>query len=143
MCIRDSYRRRGYDFDSRWEDELASIRCKKIMDQFEQREELYSFELKKAAGFGKNGEKNFEGVVTELQMQTYLILRDFRRKTNKRGEEYGWPVSVYSTPECLWGYDVVSSAYKEEPEESKERIFEQFQQHFPKAARKDMLKILG
>lgn len=138
-----NYRRQGYDFDSRWEDELASIRCKKIMDQFEQEKELYSFELKKAAGFGKNGEKNFEGIVTELQMQTYLIQRDFRRKLNKRGEEYGWPVSVYSTPESLWGYDVVSAAYKEEPEKSKERILEQFQQHFPKAKRKDMLKVLG
>ena len=30
-----NYRRQGYDFDSRWEDELANIRCKKIMDQFE------------------------------------------------------------------------------------------------------------
>lgn len=138
-----NYRRQGYDFDSRWEDELASIRCKKIMDQFEQEKELYSFELKKATGFGKNGEKNFEGIVTELQMQTYLIQRDFRRKLNKRGEEYGWPVSVYSTPESLWGYDVVSAAYKEEPEKSKERILEQFQQHFPKATRKDMLKVLG
>lgn len=138
-----NYRKQGYDFDSRWEDELASIRCKKIMDQFEQEKELYSFELKKAAGFGKNGEKNFEGIVTELQMQTYLIQRDFRRKLNKRGEEYGWPVSVYSTPESLWGYDVVSAAYKEEPEKSKERILEQFQQHFPKAKRKDMLKVLG
>lgn len=138
-----NYRRQGYDFDSRWEDELASIRCKKIMDQFEQNKELYSFELKKAAGFGRNGEKNFEGIVTELQMQTYLIQRDFRRKVNKRGEEYGWPVSVYSTPESLWGYDVVSAAYKEEPEKSKERILGQFQQHFTKAARKDMLKVLG
>ena len=69
--------------------------------------------------------------------------RDSRRKLNKRGEEYGWPVSVYSTPESLWGYDMVSAAYKEEPEESKERNLRQFQQHFPKAARKDMLKVLG
>ena len=113
------------------------------MDQFEQQKELYSFELKKAAGFGKNGEKNFEGIVTELQMQTYLIQRDFRRKVNKRGEEYGWPVSVYSTPESLWGYDVVSAAYKEEPEESKDKIFWQLRQNFSTAFEKTIVKVIG
>lgn len=70
------------------------------------------------AGFGKNGEKNFEGTITDLQMRTYLVMRDFRRKRNKAGFEYGWPIAVYSTPEKIWGYDLVTSAYKEKPEES-------------------------
>ena len=81
--------------------------------------------------------------MTELQMQTYLIQRDFRRKVNKRGEEYGWPVSVYSTPESLWGYDVVSAAYKEEPEESGDKIFRQLRQNFPATTREAILKVLG
>lgn len=29
-----NYRRDGYDFDSRWDEELASMRAKRIMDQF-------------------------------------------------------------------------------------------------------------
>ena len=29
-----NYRRDGYDFDACWDDELANIRCKKIMDCF-------------------------------------------------------------------------------------------------------------
>ncbi len=69
--------------------------------------------------------------------------RDSRRKLNRRGEEYGWPVSVYSTPECLWGYDVVSAAYKEEPEESRDKIFRQIGQNFPAASREAILKVLG
>ena len=68
-----NYRRDGYDFDSRWDEELASMRCKRIMDQFESKDELFSFELKRLAGFGKDGEKNFEGTVTDLQMQSYLL----------------------------------------------------------------------
>ena len=112
------------------------------MDPFERQEELYSFALKKSAGFGKNGEKNFDGVVTELQMQTYLIVRDFRQKINKKGVSYGWPVSVYSTPEHLWGYELVSSAYKEEPEESRERIYRQLKQNFPNASKEAVLKVL-
>lgn len=138
-----NYRRQGYDFDSRWEDGLAGIRCKKIMEQLELKGEMFSFELKKAAGFGKNGEKNFEGAVTELQMQAYLILRDFRHKTNKKGEAYGWPVSVYSTPEQLWGYEWISMAYKERPEESREKVFEQVRQNFPHASQEGILKVLG
>ena len=79
-----NWRRDGYDFDSRWDEELASIRCKRVMDQFENRPELFSFELKRLAGFGKEGEKNFDGTVTDLQMQSYLLIRDFRRRINKK-----------------------------------------------------------
>ena len=43
------------------------------MDLFEDERELYSFEVKKMAGFGKGGEKNFDGVITELQMQGYIV----------------------------------------------------------------------
>lgn len=138
-----NYRRDGYDFDAKWDDELVSVRSKKIIDQFEDHEELYSSELKKMAGFGKNGEKNFEGVVTELQMQTYLIVRDFRQKMNKKGVGYGWPVSIYSTPEKLWGYDVVAGAYREDPAASRERIFEQARKNFPGATEKQLGKVLG
>lgn len=137
-----NYRRDGYDFDARWDEELASARSKKIVEQFANHEELYSFELKKLAGFGKNGEKNFEGVVTELQMQTYLVVRDFRQKVNKKGMKYGWPVAVYSTPEQLWGYEVVAGAYAEEPKTSKERIFEQVRKNFPGSTEKQLMKLL-
>ena len=34
--------------------------------------EIYSNELKKQAGFGKDGEKGFDGAITNLMMQTYL-----------------------------------------------------------------------
>lgn len=43
----------------------------------------------KRAGFGKEGEKGFDGVITTLQMQTYLCLRDFRQRKNKKGEVVG------------------------------------------------------
>ena len=47
------------------------------------------------------GEKNFEGTVTDLQMGGYLLIRDFRQRINKKGVPYGWPISVYTTPEAL------------------------------------------
>lgn len=136
-------RRDGYDFDSRWDEELASMRAKRIMDQFTENDELFSFQLKQLAGFSKGGEKNFDGVVTELQMQSYLIIRDFRRRLNKKGAPYGWPISVYSTPEALWGYDHVASAYSLEPKESRERIRAQVKQNFPDALDLELDVVLG
>lgn len=138
-----NYRRSGYDFDSRWEDELASRRAKKVMDPFLEQDELFSFELKELAGFGKGGEKNFEGVVTELQMQTYLTVKDFRQKVNKQGKPYGWSVSVYTTPEKLWDYETVSAAYNEAPEVSRERIVARVQQLFPNATEKQIAAVIG
>ncbi len=130
-----NYRRDGYDFDARYDDELASSRSKKIMDLFEDERELYSFDVKKMAGFGKGGEKNFDGVITELQMQGYIVTRDFRRRRRKKdGVEYGWPIAVYTTPENLWDYETVSSAYKEDPKISYSRIVEQVKKEFPDAS---------
>lgn len=102
------------------------------MDLFEDERELYSFEVKKMAGFGKGGEKNFDGVITELQMQGYIVIRDFRRRRRKTdGVEYGWPIAVYTTPENLWDYETVSAAYKEDSQISYSRIVEQVKKEFP------------
>lgn len=139
-------RRDGYDFDALWEDGKASARQKKIMDLYGEElmnKEYFSNELKKKAGFGKDGEKGFEGIITGLQMQMYLCTRDFRQRVNKKGEEYGWPVAVYSTPEGLWGYEHVTSAYKEKTEESVKRIAKHVSEIYPIATAKQIKKLIG
>ena len=78
-----NFRRDGYDFDSRWEDGLANRREKSVIDLVTGRDDdgdmifpdirILSTDLKKKAGFGKEGEKNYPGIVTGLQMQTYLV----------------------------------------------------------------------
>ena len=101
--------------------------------------ELYTYEMKEKGGFGKGGEKNFEGVLTRLQMQTYLVVKDFRPRLNKKGEEYGWPVAIMTPPEYMWGYKHVTERYKETPEESFAGIAKQIGRHFDadaKAVRK-------
>ena len=138
-----NWRRDGYDFDSRWDEELATMRQKRIMDCFSEKDEWFSFELKRQAGFGKGGEKNFEGTVTDLQMGGYLLIRDFRRRLNKKGFPYGWHISVYSTPEALWGYDHISSAYSVDPAESRALIYEQIRKNFPEATQEELDTALG
>ena len=127
-------RRDGYDFDALWDDGKASLRQKKIMDLFEEEStKLFSFEIKQNAGFGKGGEKGFEGTLTELQMRTYLCMRDFKKRVNKKGEEYGWDVAIYAVPEQLYGYRHVAKAYNETPEESAERIVKQIKKYYKDA----------
>ncbi len=137
-----NYRRDGYDFDARWDDELAGIRHKKIMDQFEKQKEWIALDLKREAGFGKNGEKNFPGIITALQMQSYLVVRDFRCKVSKKGNEYGMPVCVYMKPEDIWGREMVTSAYGEAPEISGQRIREHLKKLWPQVTEKQLDKIL-
>lgn len=138
-----NYRRDGYDFDARYDDELASSKSKKIMDLFESEKELYSFEVKKMAGFGKGGEKNFDGVITELQMQGYLVTRDFRRRRRKKdGVEYGWAIAVYTTPENLWDYETVTAAYQEAPETSYKKVMEKIRKEFPGASEELIRKVM-
>lgn len=146
-----NFRRDGYDFDARWDDELIGIRHKGIMDCFENSSnsriaEYTGLQLKQLAGFGKGGHKNFDGIMTDLQMQTYLVIREFRRKRNKKGQEYGMPVCVYCRPEDLWGYEVVTGSYREEPLRSKEKIYGRLKELYPdvdgKAADRLLMKQL-
>jgi len=138
-----NYRRDGYDFDALWDDEKASMRQKKIMDLFETDEKLFSYEIKQKAGFGKGGEKNFEGTLTNLQMQMYLCPMDYQRRRTKNGKEYGWTVAVMTTPEQLWGRDLVTSAYKEDPNMSWGRIVAHMKERYPVASEKLVKRVLG
>lgn len=105
--------------------------------------QILSTELKQLAGFGRNGEKNFPGITTDLMMKTYLITADFRRRINKKGSEYGMAVSVLTTPESIWGYDRVASAYGESPHESWKRIVDSVKTLYPNAKMSDITKLIG
>ena len=105
--------------------------------------QILSSNLKKQAGFGKNGEKNYPGIITGLQMQTYLVITGFRRRANKRGAAYGMPVSVLQPPEAVWGYEVITSAYNEEPEVSWQRIYDYMEELYPGHSDKEIFKVIG
>lgn len=141
-----NYRRDGYDFDALWDDELATARQKKIMDLWDgdkKNREIFSFEVRREAGFSKGGEKNFEGTVTQLQMMCYLVICDFRQRRNKAGGLYGWPIAVLCTPEHLFGRELVTEAYREEPAESLKKIVERVQNCFPDASRQQIMRTVA
>lgn len=148
-----NFRRDGYDFDAHWEDGLASRREKAIMDLLTDRDEdgdvvwkddqILTTDLKRKAGFGKGGLKNFPGIITGLMMQTYLVTADFHKRVNKRGEEYGMPVSVLLPPEAIWGYERVTAAYTEKTEESWQRIFDRVTELYPQAEESGVIRLIG
>jgi hypothetical protein len=137
-----AYRRDGYDFDSRYEDGMASYRAKRIMDVLEQTNVLPSNEIKAIAGFGKGGEKGFEGVMTSLQMQTYITVHSFRRRVNKKNEEYGWSVANFTFSENLFGAEHVRSQYQMSQAEAKQRIMDRVMIKFPMAESSEIERVI-
>ena len=128
-----NFRRDGYDFEGFYEDGRMKRGAKQILDTLELNGdavglELMSGQIRKKAGV----EKGFDGLLIELQMQSFLLISGFQRKRNKRGEEYGWNLPSFMTPETKWGYDFVNSV-DEDPSLSGERIREQVRKLYPRA----------
>ena len=138
-----NYRRDGYDFDARFDDGLASLRDKSLYDVAAERGSLSSKELKVLAGYGKGGEKGFDGRVTRLQMQTYLLISDFVYALDRYGREYGWGIACYATPEHRFGEDWLAEAYREDAARSKERVYAHLEGLFPEASEKQLRRLLG
>ncbi len=138
-----NYRRDGYDFDARFDDELASYKDKGIYDAVAASGALLSKELKEKCDYRKGGNKGFDTVITRLQMQTYINIADFVYMKDKLGNVYGWGVAKYSTPEAMFGYEYVTSAYVRDPAESKERMRAHLTGLLPDADERQILRVLG
>ena len=137
-----NYRRDGFDFDSRYESGLASRKDMNVYDTVSRYGTVLSKKLKSLCGYSKGGEKGFDGVITRLQMQTYICVADFEYMRDKYGKQYGWGVARYSTPEELLGYEAVTSAYSREPAESLERILDHLKNVLPEADGARLLKMI-
>ena len=137
-----NYRRDGYDSEGFYEDGKMKNGAKKILDALELDEnavglEMMSGPIRKKAGV----EKGFDGLLIELQMESFLLISRFQQKRNKRGVEYGWHLPSFMTPETKWSYDEVNSV-DESPEESWSRIMAQVRGFFPDAEEGKLKKAL-
>lgn len=113
-----NYRRDGYDFDARYEDSLAPERAKRIVDLLSAGGSMHAPDIKRRAGFLDGTVKGFDGMLSLLQMQTYLTVFSFDYKTDRFGNAYGFGVGRYGLMEDKFGADFVSGAYEESPEDS-------------------------
>ncbi len=126
-----NYRRDGYDFDARYDDGLASRQDKELYELIDANAPILSKPLKKLGNYGKNGKKGFDTMITRLQMQCYITSNDFRYAVDKCGNEYGWGLAEYTTPERLFGKAFTDKVYKCEPKESYEKLMRHMRKILP------------
>ena len=138
-----NYRRDGYDFDARFEDGLASYRDKRLYELIDENGPVLSKGLKALGNYRKGGNKGFDTSITRLQAQGYVIISDFVYMVDKKGNEYGWGVAEYATPEQFLGAEFTEQVYARTPQESYERIWEHMKKILPGAEEKDIRKLLG
>lgn len=99
-------------------------------------------ELRDACGFiGKNMRSRFDSFITKLQMGTYIVTEDFVYPLDKHGNQYGWGLSLLTTPESLYGKESCSCVRT--PAESYQKLFEHFRDILPKATDKQICKLIG
>lgn len=101
-----------------------------------------SKDLKRLAGFGGEGLKGFDTVMTSLQMQTYITVHSFEYAHDKYGKPYGWGIARYAVTEDVLGVEVTQGAYDRSPEESKARIIQHLGMLCPDAFDDDLEKLI-
>ncbi len=137
-----NYRRDGYDFDARFEDGLASIEDRDLYELLDANAPILTKPLKRLGNYRKGGRKGFDSSITRLQKLCYVIISDFTYATDKYGNEYGWGIAEYSTPELYFGKKFTNSVYKRTPEESYARLFKHFKKILPGVEDKWIEKML-
>jgi len=138
-----NYRRDGYDFDARFDDELASYRDKELYDLISQNSPILSKELRIKGNYVKGGKKGFETLINRLQSQCYVLVGDFVYSHDKNGREYGWGIAEYSTPEVFMGSGFTDAVYKRTPEESYRRLLDRLKKMFPEIPEARLCKFLS
>ena len=103
---------------------------------------VLSKRLKELRNYRKGGNTGFETCITRLQMQSYVCIADFVYMQDRYGRPYGWGVAEYATPEELFGYDFITSAYQRDPQESREHILRHLHTLLPNAAEKQLETII-
>ncbi len=147
-----NYRRDGYDFDSRFEDGLATYNEQYLYNIIAERHSILSKDAKAIGGYVKprtkgpdewEPRKGFDTLITRLQMECYVLTSDFEYEVDKKGNFYGWGVARYATPEEFYGKRFSNRVYKRTPEESYKRILRHFKKILPDADEDEIKRFLG
>lgn len=134
-----NYRRDGYDFEGYYEDGNASHRDKAVYDVLERYGNILSRALKRECG----APKGYDGILTRLQMRTFMVTSNFEYEVDRFGTPHGWGLARYATPEDYFGMDYMNAIYERKPEESYLRIYEHLRELFPEADEKEIRKLIG
>lgn len=102
---------------------------------------MISRDLRDACGLtGPKMRGKFDNYVNKLQMACYIVTEDFVYSRDKNGREYGFGLSLLTTPEQLIGRNACRCSRT--PEESYQRMFKHLQHLLPEATEKQIKKML-
>lgn len=138
-----NYRRQGYDYDALYDDGMMRRSDKEIVDYLNMTGPILTSRMKRELGFGKNGRKGFDSIISRLQMQTYIGVTEFQYKVAANtGEAYGWGVAVLDTAENCWGEELCTGAYNREPDESLEKLLDKLSHTLPNCDKASIMKLI-
>ena len=124
------YRRDGYDYEGFFNDGYGSYRDKVLLELIEAHGPVLSKELKRLGNYRKGGASGFDTSVNRLQQQCFVLISDFRYMKDRLGNDYGWGVAEYSTPEQFFG-DEFAEIYPGDPRASFGRVLDHIRTLFP------------
>ncbi|MCD8341091.1 MAG: hypothetical protein LUC87_02925 [Clostridiales bacterium] len=137
-----NYRRDGYDFDARYDDGLATYKDKQLYDLLDARAPVLSKTLKREGNYRKGGTTGFDASMNRLQAQGYAVISNFVYLKDRHGNEYGWGVAEYSTPEKFFGGSFTSAVYQRPPADSYQRLLAHLRRLMPDASEEALRRFL-
>ena len=122
-----NWRREGYDWEGRVDENLVPYRDKLLMQYLESHPHILSKYAKRECGFSKG----YDTVVTRLQMQTFIVLSDFRYSITREGIPYGWGNAVLDIADRWLNTEMLATPENRTPEESFERMMKHLMSIMP------------
>ena len=134
-----NWRRHAYQLaDEETDDGAIAIA---ILDTLHERGSMVSRDLRKVCGLvGPKMRSYFDRHVGQLQMACRIVTQDFVYPRDKHGNEYGWGLSLLTTPEQLLGHDAMLCSRT--PDESRRRIVAHLSTLLPEATERQIMKIV-
>jgi hypothetical protein len=155
-----NYRRAAYHSDILWGNSNIDKTEMQIYEAVVEHESLLTREVKQLCGLWETnkrhfdpadglrkvkhvspGRTTFETAMTHLQMATFIVIADFEYRMDKHNKPYGWGVARYTTPEALFGKDVLHC--NRTPDASRERLVKHFKKILPQVTETEILKMIG
>ena len=139
-------------YNTVWEHESVLSKERKALGGYRKKQvkksvnpfDSWELPIVKSLQTGNNTKKEgFDTIITRLQMGTWLVVADFEYLYNKQGEPYGWGIARYTTPEVLFGKDMIRTGSRRSAGESKQRLTEYLTQLLPQATKTQILNIIG
>ena len=97
-------------------------------------------DLRNLCGFtGTKMRSRFDAYITRLQMGCRIVTEDFVYQRDRHNHEYGWGLSLLTTPERLYGPEACVCERK--PLESFNRVCDHIRQLFPSASGRQIQRL--